>query len=98
MSVRFSGSGSNFWKGGVSKPNELQRKNAAYRAWRTAVFERDDYTCQICGQRGGKLQADHILRFAEYPDRRLDVANGRTLCLSCHLATPTYGNRQMATA
>jgi len=24
------------------------------------VLRRDNYTCQVCGQRGGKLQVDHI--------------------------------------
>lgn len=29
--------------------------SAADREWRKAVFERDDYTCQICFQRGGRF-------------------------------------------
>lgn len=28
-------------------------------AWRQAIFERDNFTCQICGQVGGRLEADH---------------------------------------
>lgn len=61
------------------------------RDWRAAVFKRDDYTCQICQQKGGRLQADHIQPFSVYHLLRHDLANGRTLCIECHKATPTYG-------
>jgi 5-methylcytosine-specific restriction endonuclease McrA len=70
------------------------RASTEYRQWRTAVFKRDDYTCQDCGVRGGRLNADHIKRFADFPDLRFDVSNGRTLCEGCHRKTPTYGNRR----
>jgi len=59
--------------------------------WRLAVFERDDYTCQGCGQKGGYLQADHIKPFAFFPESRFELSNGRTLCLACHKKTPTFG-------
>ena len=72
------------WKGGVSAENELARKRCEYASWRTAVFERDDYTCQVCGTRGGALRSHHINNFAEHENERLDVANGVTLCQGCH--------------
>ncbi len=75
-----------------------QRCCPEYRDWRAAVFERDDYTCQVCGQRGGKLNADHIKRFADFPELRFEVSNGRTLCVECHRLTPTYGNRRQESA
>lgn len=71
--------------------HERQRKSAAYKAWRTLVFERDNYTCRECGQRGGYLHADHIKPFAYSPELRFDVTNGRTLCVPCHKKTPTFG-------
>ena len=53
----------NFWKGGVNKINKsvsrLIRDSKEYEDWRKAVMERDDFTCQKCGERGGKLNADH---------------------------------------
>lgn len=51
-----------------------------------------DYKCVICGK-GGKLQSDHIKPFALYPELRFDVNNGRTLCISCHIKTDTYGGK-----
>lgn len=70
------------------------RATRQYKDWRTAVFQRDDYTCQMCSKRGGELQADHELPFALFPDLRFEVLNGRTLCKACHLKTDTYGNRR----
>src|SRR3990167_451091 len=65
--------------------------SAADRDWRKAVFERDDYTCQLCWQRGGRLQADHIKPFKRFPELRHVLSNGRTLCEPCHRKTETYG-------
>lgn len=81
------------WSGGVTSDNEKIRKSPDYKLWRTAVFQRDDYTCQMCGQRGGKLNADHIKPFSTHPDLRLEVDNGRTLCTACHRGTDTYGKK-----
>jgi 5-methylcytosine-specific restriction endonuclease McrA len=52
--------------------------------WRNAVFERDDYTCQRCGERGGYLEAHHDLPFAYFPEQRFELLNGMTLCRPCH--------------
>lgn len=83
----------NFWKGGIAKKNRSFKANfqntIEYRLWRTAVFARDNYTCIWCGARNGngktiELNADHIQSFAEYPELRLAIDNGRTLCRDCH--------------
>jgi 5-methylcytosine-specific restriction endonuclease McrA len=68
-----------------------------YKEWRRHVFQRDNYRCQSCGKRGGDLHADHELRYADYPDLRLEILNGRTLCKSCHLKTDTWGSRSKPT-
>jgi len=78
-------------KGTKTSEAMLIRSSDAYIEWRKAVFERDNYICQLCGQHGGRLNADHVLKFSDYPDLRLDVNNGRTLCETCHRKTPTYG-------
>lgn len=78
-----------FWRGGKSL---LRLQNTpAWREWRKKVFERDDYTCQICKVKGGRLQPDHIKPVALYPKLVFDVNNGRTLCMPCHRKTETYG-------
>lgn len=65
--------------------------NAFDREWRVKVFERDDYICQECKIKGGKLQAHHIKSYREYPELRHDISNGQTLCIECHKKTDSYG-------
>lgn len=86
----------NFWKGGVCEINKKIRMSFEYRLWRTAVFERDNYTCIWCGEKSRKgksleIQADHIKPFADYPELRFAIDNGRTLCRECHKKTETFG-------
>ena len=90
-SKRFSGKNSNLWKGGKTPEHLRIRMSIEYRLWREAVFSRDNWTCMICGKRGGHLNADHIKSFSQFPDLRFAIDNGRTLCIKCHQKTPTYG-------
>lgn len=94
-SEALKGEKSYLWKGGITKENARIRASVEYKLWRTAVFERDNYTCIWCGDdKGGNLEADHIKPFAYYPELRFAIDNGRTLCISCHKTTETYGNRK----
>jgi len=73
--------------GGIFKyetDDAFQRKLPEYKQWRTAVFERDNYTCNGCRVVGGYLEAHHVLPWSTFPDRRFDVSNGITVCLDCH--------------
>jgi 5-methylcytosine-specific restriction endonuclease McrA len=63
--------------------------------WTREVFERDNYTCRACGQKGGNLQAHHILSYAKFPKQRWNLANGMTLCLSCHKKTDSYARNSV---
>ena len=87
------GKDNNMWKGGITPENRRIRGSSEYKDWRIKVFQRDDYTCQDCGSRGIYLHADHIKPFAYYPELRLVIENGRTLCRPCHSKTDTYMGR-----
>lgn len=78
------------WKGGITPENRRLRASDEYKAWRTAVFERDQYTCVECGQVGWGLHADHIKPWCAFPALRFSVDNGRTLCVACHKKTDTW--------
>lgn len=52
--------------------------------FRNKVYERDNYTCQVCNQIGGKLNAHHLDGWNWAVDKRFDTDNGVTLCESCH--------------
>lgn len=79
-----SGENCHLWKGGVTPEIKLIRSSKEYKDWRKQVFERDNYTCQCCDKRGGKLNAHHIENFSSNKELRFDVNNGITLCESCH--------------
>lgn len=83
-SYRQQGAKSHRWQGGKTSKLRRLRNSTTYQEWRTAVFERDDYTCQLCGQRGGRLTAHHIKMVSEYKELMLVLPNGITLCRPCH--------------
>lgn len=78
------GEKSHRWQGGKTPKAQAERRLPGYRLWRDNVYKRDDYTCQICLNRGGKLAAHHIKRFALHPELALTLGNGITLCWKCH--------------
>lgn len=81
----------NYGKSEKSTQNELFRKSKDYKNWREKIFRRDGWTCVFCLKKGVILNADHIKPFAYFPELRLSIDNGRTLCQSCHRKTDTYG-------
>jgi len=86
------------WRGGLITLYRSIRHNFQYRQWRSDVFYRDEFTCQMCGQIGYKLNAHHIKPFMSiiqyYEITTLEEAleceelwninNGITLCKECH--------------
>ena len=71
------------WHGGITSVDHLERLKFS-KIMRKQILERDNYTCQMCGIRGGRLQVDHIQSWAEYVELRFEMNNCRTLCESCH--------------
>jgi len=75
----------NHWKS-IPKRKQRNRHNgeAKYKRWRLAVFKRDNYTCQKCSRKGGKLNAHHIKSWSRFPKLRYVLSNGITLCERDH--------------
>jgi 5-methylcytosine-specific restriction endonuclease McrA len=76
------------WNPAHTKEYRVQyRRTTEHRAWLRAVYERDNYTCQVCGyDKGGTLNAHHLYNYADYKELRHEVSNGVTLCKGCHIA------------
>jgi len=68
----------------INIDEKRNRTTKQYKEWRKAVFERDNYTCVICGSKNVKLNAHHKKPWAEYKNERFDINNGITLCVKCH--------------
>ncbi|MGG0684165.1 HNH endonuclease [Bacillus licheniformis] len=62
----------------------LGRKYEDYYLWVKSVYERDGYTCQICGLDNCKLNAHHLDSYDWCIDGRTELENGVTLCVDCH--------------
>lgn len=68
-------------------PSDPRKKNARlaideWKALRLKIFDRDDYTCIYCGQRGGKLECDHIHPVSRGGSN--DESNLATSCKKCN--------------
>jgi 5-methylcytosine-specific restriction endonuclease McrA len=96
------GKKSHNWQGGITPLLQQIRHYFKYRQWRSDVFTRDDFTCVLCGKRGGWIEADHYpksfsnifkenkitsLEQASNCEEFWNINNGRTLCLGCHNKT-----------
>lgn len=81
------------WKGGITPLHKMMRSSYEMTQWRKEVFIRDDYTCQMCLVRGGKLVSHHIKSFRNFPELRLEVSNGQTLCEDCHKKTDNFSGK-----
>jgi len=76
-----------FWdKKGRNPQNRDKHVGTDYIKWRTAVFQKDNWTCQTCQIKGGYLESHHIKSWFKYPALRFEVINGITLCRKpCHI-------------
>jgi len=81
---KYTGKNHWHWMGGLTPENKKIRNSKEYKEWRKAVFERDNYTCQVCSKRGGSLQAHHIEGFSDNEKLRFEIDNGITMCKEHH--------------
>ena len=83
-----SGTDSYNYKPHLTDEDRLRRRyylgGVSQRIWSKQIMERDNYTCQICSQHGGKLNAHHLNGWNAFPEQRFDLDNGATLCEDCH--------------
>jgi len=81
------------------KPLVMRIRNSwKMKRWIEDIFVRDDYTCQDCKIKGGRLEAHHLYPFSkiitDFKIKTLkqafackmlwDLENGKTLCKNCH--------------
>ena len=77
------------------KPKRPMHDRWEYNHWKSKIFIRDNWACQICGRIGGRLQAHHIKSWINYPELRYIIDNGITLCESCHkVIHKIYGKKK----
>ena len=70
----------------IGRKNDLRPRQGntwEYTDWRNKVFQRDNWTCQTCRNRG-YVQSHHIKEWSKFPEDRFNVNNGVTLCIECH--------------
>jgi transposase len=80
---KYTGANNPNWKGAQITDEVRQRRSYDAKIWREACLKRDGFECTSCGATE-KLHVHHILEFADYPERRLDINNGKTVCVFCH--------------
>lgn len=66
------------------RKRKRQTRIPGYVLWRSAIFERDNFTCQVCGKYGTILNAHHLEAYSDSPELRMVITNGVTLCSECH--------------
>jgi hypothetical protein len=62
------------------------------KQWTKTVKEKDNYTCQKCGDSSKRMCAHHKKPKNKFPELRLDVSNGSTMCISCHSTLENTGS------
>jgi hypothetical protein len=69
-------------------PKDLTKpiKREYSKEFREMILERDEYTCQVCGERfdSKELQAHHINPVICSPMEQVDIENGICVCKECH--------------
>lgn len=86
-SYKISGVNSYLYKESITDFERKNRRNSEItkiKNWRDTIFQRDNFTCDICKQKGGQIQAHHLNGWSYFIEERFDLNNGITLCKKCH--------------
>src|SRR5579875_3163243 len=67
---------------GEERSPSMRPTSAEWNSLRELVFRRDDYTCQYCFVRGGRLECDHVIPVARGGSS--SEKNLVTACLPCN--------------
>ena len=86
-----SGENNSHWKGGITHYRKRIRELTESKVWTLAVLTRDDFTCQLCSQRGGDLHVHHAIPFAILLESlRALVEQDKDLVQSAHAFKPMW--------
>jgi len=59
----------------------FDRNDCRVKQWTKEIISRGE--CEMCGGNEA-LEAHHIIKWADYPQGRIDIRNGMCLCHKCH--------------
>lgn len=68
----------------------IKRCIDGYTEWKAEVKKQANYTCDCCGQVGGKLHSHHLENYKDNPNKIIDINNGVCLCEQCHKDFHSY--------
>ena len=68
----------------TEKDRQDRRLIPGYEEWAYNVKKRDNFTCQVCGKKGVRLNSHHLYSYASYPELQLVLSNGICICEDCH--------------
>ena len=87
------GENHHLWEGGTNRHYKRSGHNFSHYQ-RRLILERDDYTCQDCGDdQADVLHVDHILAVCLGGTRKIE--NGQTLCSGCHSKKTTKDRAEL---
>ena len=81
----FTGENNPRWNNELTDEERNEERNTVeYKQWRDECFKRDNYTCQLTGEVGGRLEVHHIYSYDKHKELRFEVDNGITISKDIH--------------
>ena len=73
------------FNGFITSKNQKLRCEPRMRDLKQKCYKRDNYSCNCCSKRGGRLNAHHLNSWKKFPEERYELDNLVTLCEKCHI-------------